>query len=197
MGLKWSKVDFKNNTIRIDNNLQYSKERGIYEETPKTEKSKRTLSLHGNVMNLLRQYRIEYKEKQLLMGSKWHRTDFIFTQENGKPMHPDTLTDYCRKFTKKYNDIINKDNENRPDEAKIKLLPHIYPHKFRHTQAPMLFKSGAEIATISNRLGHSNVSTTANIYTHVFNNADKNASDMIENILSNNKKEIANTKLSS
>lgn len=183
MGLKWAKVDFKNNTVRIDNNLQYSKERGIYEETPKTEKSKRTLALPVDVMNLLRQYRIEYKEKQISMGSKWYKTDFIFTQANGKPMHPDTLTDYCKKFAKKYNDIINKDNENRADGAKIKLLPHIYPHKFRHSQATILEQNGVDIATISKRLGHSNISTTTNIYTHVFNNADRNACNMLENVL--------------
>lgn len=197
MGLKWNKVDFKNSTIKIDINLQYTKEKGIYEETPKTEQSKRPLALPPIVMNLLRQYRTEYKEKQLLMGSKWYKTDFIFTQENGKPMHPDTLTDYCRKFTKKYNDIINKDNENRPDEAKIKLLPHIYPHKFRHSQAPLLLPNGVDIATISRRLGHANITTTANIYSHILDNADRNASNILENILSNNKKELTNTKLSS
>ncbi|DAA97223.1 TPA: hypothetical protein CPT80_03290 [Candidatus Gastranaerophilales bacterium HUM_9] len=90
----------------------------------------------------------------------------------------------AKKFAKKYNDIINKNNENRADGAKIKLLPHIYPHKFRHSQATILEQNGVDIVTISKRLGHSNISTTTNIYTLVFNNTDRNACNMLENVLS-------------
>ena len=185
MGLKWNKVDFKNQNIFIDNNLLYSKEKGIYEDTPKTEKSKRIIKLPEKVMNLLKEYKKEYNAKKLSLGSTWYDTNFVFTQENGKPMHPDTLTDYCNKFTKKYNEIIEKDNKNKPKNTQIKLLPHINPHAFRHSQASILLKSGVNIADISTNLGHSSLTTTLNIYSHVLEKANERVSNTLENVLLN------------
>ena len=183
MGLKWNKIDFKNNLVTIDTNLLYSKERGIYEDTPKTEQSKRVINIPITVMELLKTYRKEYNTKRLALGSYWHDTGFVFVQENGKPMHPDTLTDYCNKFTKKYNAIIQKENQKRPEKAKAKLIPHINPHAFRHSQASMLISSGLDIATVSKRLGHAKTSTTSDIYTHLLQKSDKKASNSLENLL--------------
>ncbi len=179
MGLKWDKIDFKNNLITIDTNLLYSKERGIYEDTPKTEQSKRTISVPIQVMNILKAYRKEYNTKKLSLGSCWHDTNFVFVQENGKPMHPDSLTDYCYKFTKKYNQLIETENKNKPKSQQIKLLPHINPHAFRHTQASMLILNGVDITTVSKRLGHAKTSTTADIYSHLMQKADEKASDTL------------------
>ena len=187
MGLKWDKIDFKNNLITIDTNLLYSKERGIYEDTPKTEQSKRTISVPIQVMNILKAYRKEYNTKRLALGSYWHDTNFVFVQENGKPMQPDTLTDYCYKFTKKYNQIIEKENKYKLKSQQIKLLPHINPHAFRHTQASMLILNGVDITTVSKRLGHAKTSTTADIYSHLMKKADESASNTLENILLNQK----------
>lgn len=183
MGLKWDKIDFKNNLITIDTNLLYSKERGIYEDTPKTEQSKRTISVPIQVMNILKAYRKEYNTKRLSLGSCWHDTNFVFVQENGKPMHPDSLTDYCYKFTKKYNQLIEKENKNKPKSQQIKLLPHINPHAFWHTQASMLILNGVDITTVSKRLGHAKTSTTADIYSHLMQKADESASNTLEDIL--------------
>ncbi len=154
MGLKWNKLDFKNNQISIDNNLLYSKDMGIYEDTPKTEQSKRTIKIPAPVMELLKEYKKEQNKKRLSLGTYWQNTGFVFTQENGKPMHPDTLTDLCTKFENKYNKIITKENKEKPKNEQLKLLPHINPHAFRHSQASLLIFSGADCATISKRLGH-------------------------------------------
>lgn len=183
MGLKWNKVDFKNNLITIDNNLLYSKDRGIYEDTPKTEQSKRIINIPDEIMELLKRYKKEYNTKRLALGSYWHDTGFVFVQENGKPMHPDTLTDYCSKFTKKYNAIIQEENQKRPDKEKAKLIPHINPHAFRHSQASMLVHTEIAPIIISKRLGHAKISTTTDIYSHIFNNADKQASQALAELL--------------
>lgn len=194
MGLKWSKVDFKNNQIKISTNLLYAKDRGIYEDTPKTEQSKRTITVPVELMELLKTYKKQYNEHRLALGSKWNSTNFLFTQENGNPMHPDTLTDYCNEFAKKYNKLINKENEGKKESEKLKLLPHINPHAFRHTQASLLFFVGADCTTISKRLGHSKVSTTTDIYSHLMQKADETASDTLADVLlrpKNGAKEIA------
>lgn len=168
MGLQWSDIDFKNNLINIKRTSLYSKDRGIYQDTPKTEQSKRSISVPAKVMELLRVYKKEYNTKRLALGTAWTDTGFILVQENGKPMHPDTLTDYCSSFRTKYNNIIEKENKDRPKTNKLPLLPHINPHAFRHSQV-----SGLDCATVSKRLGHANISTTTNIYTHILHEADK------------------------
>lgn len=193
MGLKWNKIDFKNNQIKIDTNLLYSKEKGIYEDTPKTEQSKRTVSIPAELIEMLKTYKRQYSEHRLALGNKWNNTGFLFTQENGNPMHPDTLTDYCKEFSIKYNKLINKTNEenkNKKEFEKLKLLPHINPHAFRHTQASLLFFSGADCTTISKRLGHSKVSTTTDIYSHLMQKADETASETLADVLLRNKKEL-------
>lgn len=189
MGLQWSDIDFKNNLINIKRTLLYSKDRGIYQDTPKTEQSKRSISVPSKVIELLRTYKKEYNTKRLALGTAWTDTGFILVQENGKPMHPDTLTDYCSSFRTKYNNIIEKENKDRPKTNKLPLLPHINPHAFRHSQASMLILSGLDCATVSKRLGHANISTTTNIYTHILHEADKKASDKLENILLNQNKQ--------
>ncbi|CCY62894.1 integrase family protein [Clostridium sp. CAG:967] len=189
MGLQWSDIDFKNNLINIKRTSLYSKDRGIYQDTPKTEQSKRSISVPAKVMELLRVYKKEYNTKRLALGTAWTDTGFILVQENGKPMHPDTLTDYCSSFRTKYNNIIEKENKDRPKTNKLPLLPHINPHAFRHSQASMLILSGLDCATVSKRLGHANISTTTNIYTHILHEADKKASDKLENILLNQNKQ--------
>lgn len=98
-------------------------------------------------------------------------------------MHPDTLTDYCNEFSKKYNKLINKENKGKKEKEKLKLLPHINPHAFRHTQASLLFYSGADCTTISKRLGHSKVSTTTDIYSHLMQKADETASETLAEVL--------------
>ena len=182
MGLKWNKIDFKNNLITIDTNLLYSKERGIYEDTPKTEQSKRVINIPITVMELLKTYRKEYNTKRLALGSYWNDTGFVFVQENGKPMHPDTLTDYCCKFRNKYNAIIEQENSKKSHKEKLRLLPHINPHAFRHTQASILILNGLDCTTVSKRLGHAKTSTTTDIYGHLLQKADAKASNILTNL---------------
>lgn len=185
MGLRWDKVDFNNSQITIDTNLLYSTDRGIYTDTPKTEKSKRTITLNSTVMELFKKYKKEQTARRVKLGTDWNNTGFIFTQENGNPMHPDTLTDYCKKFEDKYNNIIQKYNNDKKDEDKKKLLPHINPHAFRHTQASLLIQNGADISSISARLGHSKISTTTDIYNHMLEQADKKVANTLDSLILN------------
>lgn len=164
MALKWSAVDFKKNEIKICANLLYSKSRGIYEDTPKTGES-RYVGIDQSVMQLLSGYRKEQALLRLKKGDGWVSTGYCFTKEDGEPMHPDSITDWLNKFSKKYD------------------LPHINPHKFRHTQASILYAAGVDPITISKRLGHKQVSTTQNIYAHLVAKADAEASAAVADIL--------------
>jgi integrase len=170
MGLKWSSVDFKNNQIKIENNLLYSAERGIYEGTTKTGKT-RMIKLPKETMDLLRQYQVWYKEQRLLngdrwqSGEKWKDSNFVFVQETGEPMHPDSITDWLDKFSIRHG------------------LPHINPHAFRHTFASILISKGIDIVTVSKTLGHEKVSTTTDIYAELMKQASEEASECIADVV--------------
>ena len=164
LGLKWDKVDFAGNRIYICNSVLYSADVGIYEATPKTERSKRYITLPVESMQLLREYRVWQIERRLQLGGYYQDRGFLFTQEDGGPMHPDSVTDWLNKFSIRHG------------------LPHINAHAFRHTMASMLYFNGVDSVSISKRLGHAQVSTTANIYAHVMEQADQRNADILSDI---------------
>lgn len=164
LGLKWDKVDFEGNRIYICNSVLYSPDVGIYESTPKTERSRRYVTLPPETMQLLRRYRAWQAEERLRLGEYYQNQGFVFSQDNGNPMHPDSVTDWLKKFGKRHD------------------LPHINPHAFRHTMASMLYFHGVDSVSISKRLGHAQVSTTANIYAHVMEEADQRNADILSEV---------------
>lgn len=170
LGLKWSAVDFERNRIHICNSVLYSPDIGIYEDTPKTSTSDRFVSLPDETMQLLRQYRAWQAQERLRLGEYYQDSGFLFAQDTGKPMHPDSVTDWLSKFSSRHG------------------LPHINPHAFRHTMASMLYFNGVDSVSISKRLGHAQVSTTANIYAHVMEAADQRNADILADVFLKKKK---------
>ncbi len=168
LGLKWDKVDFDGHKIHICNNVLYASDRGIYEDTPKTATSDRIISIPLETMQLLRQYRAWQSGERLRLGEYFQNQGFVFSQDNGRPMHPDSVTDWLKKFSKRHD------------------LPHINPHAFRHTMASMLYFNGVDSVSISKRLGHAQVSTTANIYAHLMEEADQKNADILANVFLKN-----------
>lgn len=164
LGLKWSAVDYQNNRIHIENSILYAADRGIYEDTPKTKTSVRWIVLPAETMQLLRKWQAEQARQRLIAGEYYVNQGFVFAQENGSPLHPDTVTDWMKKFSNRHN------------------LPHINPHAFRHTMASMLYFNGMDSVSISKRLGHSKVSTTADIYSHVIEAADQQSADILSDV---------------
>lgn len=165
LGLKWDKVEFNKNRIYICNNVLYSSDKGIYEDTPKTEKSKRYIVLPSETIKELKEYKVIQGKEFFKQGIPQLKNGFVFSQYNGKPLHPDSVTTYLNRLSKKYN------------------LPHLNAHAFRHTMASLLYFNGVDSVSISQRLGHAQVSTTANIYAHVMEKADQRNADILSDIL--------------
>lgn len=164
LGLKWSAVDFAGNRIHICNNILYSPDVGIYEDTPKTVTSDRWITLPDETIQLLRKYQVWQNTERLRLGEYYQNQNYLFAQDNGSPMHPDSVTDWMNKFSKRHE------------------LSHINPHAFRHTMASMLYFNGVDSVSISKRLGHAQVSTTANIYAHVMEAADRKNADILAGV---------------
>ena len=165
MGLNWTDIDYINNAIVINKTSNYTVEAGIYEDTVKTKKSNRTISMPPFVINLLRAYYIEqkkYKDKKREKGKLLFENDKLFIQHNGKPMHPDTPTKWWPKFLEKNG------------------LPHVNFHGLRHTNASIMTALGFDSVTGSGRLGHARKETFLNIYSHMFTSKEKGVAAAME-----------------
>jgi integrase len=173
MGLEWSSIGFENNTIKIDKTSNYTKETGVYEDTVKTDKSNRVITIPPFVIQLLKAYKTEqqlYKNKKRVKGKLLDDNDKLFIQHNGKPMHPDTPTKWWPKFLKNNN------------------LPPVNFHGLRHTNASLMMAMGFDVATGASRLGHARKETYLNTYSHMLTSKDKAVASAMEKTFNPKKK---------
>ena len=173
LGLEWKDIDFDNHIITICRSSLYTKEKGIYTDDTKTDSSHRSLKLPADIFELLREYRIEQNQRRLQLGDQWHDCDRLFTAWNGNPMNPNTPYSWYDRFCKRVG------------------IRRISIHSFRHLNASLLIDSGATVRTVSAALGHSQTSTTLNIYAHSFAVAQAKASEAIAEKINLNKKSQA------
>ena len=164
MGLKWEKVDFENNQIKIDRALIVSPSKGVYESTTKT-RDVRYLTLPEETMKLLKQHKRDQLRLQLANGDRWIETGYVFTTDCGDHMNPDSVTRWLNEFSRRHN------------------LPHINPHAFRHTVASVLLANGTDVVTVAAQLGHASASTTENFYAHIIEENKAKASECIADVL--------------
>lgn len=139
----------------------------IYTKDPKSETSKRTVDIPDNVIELLRKHKIEQSIDRMKLADLWQDNNRIFTQWNGKIMHPDTISQWWKKFQIK-NDIKNV----------------VSLHKLRHTFATLLLAGGdVDIKAVSELLGHADIGTT-NWYVHALESSKHNAAKTLQRKLS-------------
>jgi len=181
-GIKIDKINFKENIIDISEALLYASDVGVYADSTKNEYSKRLLKIPEEITKLVKLLVKELQQMPLELGDKWTDTGYLLTQENGKPMHPDSITDYCENFRTKYNKIIREKEENKDlseEELEKLLIRKMNPHTFRHAQASILIFSGTDVATVSKQLGHANPAVTQSIYTHAMRKANEQVSSVM------------------
>ena len=149
-GLQWANVDFRENTITICGNLCYTPNKGVYMDTPKNGRT-RTVDVDPGVMALLWQLRQEQARGAM--------STYVFTQEGSpEPMHPQSPARYLKKFSEKYG------------------VSDLHPHKLRHSFASIAITCGADIASVSEKLGHTDKAVTLRMYTHADQESMKRAS---------------------
>ena len=151
-GLQWKDIDSQARTITIRGNLCYTPQKGIYLDTPKSGKV-RTIDVDPEIIGLLQQLRLEQAGHAI--------STYVFTQQDSpEPMHPQSPARYMQKFSKKYD------------------VPGLHPHKLRHTFASIAIINGADIASVSEKLGHSDKAVTLRMYTHADQESIKRASQI-------------------
>ena len=152
-GLQWNDIDFKNGKAKIQRNLQYTPEAGVYVTTPKNGQS-RTVDLGADTISLLQQLRTEQAASCI---SKW-----IFTRDgSADPMHPQTPTRYFAKFGARYG------------------IENFHPHLLRHTSCSLAVANGADYVSLAKRIGHSDPSFTMRVYAHANEEGIKKAGQVV------------------
>lgn len=148
LALTWHDLNYKNNTIAINKTLARIKDKLVI-QTPKTKSSNRVISLDAETMQVLKTWQLEQRKQLLKIGiNSMNKHQLIFSNGNNEYIYSGTVRKSIKILAKK---------------AGIHLIT---THGFRHTHATLLFASGMDIKQVQARLGHSNVQTTLNIYTH-------------------------------
>lgn len=183
-GLEWKDIDFDNKVIHIRRAVQYVVELGVITKDTKNVSSNRVIKLPDDMFAVLKEYKAWQNAIRLKIGDYWHeeielihadgskeaiKNDRVFTQENGLPIFPDSITQWVNEFVKKNN------------------FPKFTPHTLRHTNISLLIAAGVPIRNVSQRAGHSQLSTTSNIYAHAIKTVDEIAAEAIGNALNQNK----------
>lgn len=161
-GLKWDDVDFEAMTIRVRRTLRKPTTPPQF-GPPKTQASRRTISISPALAKMLRSIRVSQKADKLRLGPEYEDYGLVFCQPNGRPMHPNNLAK--REF------------------VRLKAtagVPDISWHGMRHTHATELIRKGVHVKVISARLGHTSIRTTMDIYGHLLPDMQSDAAVAID-----------------
>lgn len=162
LALKWSDIDFENKKITVNKTAVRIKERQTL-QTPKTKNSKRVISIDPTTLSILKSWKKDQIKIYFKNGKHFEGDDnFIFTNQRAEWVHIHNFIRYFKRFI-----------------ADHKLKP-ITPHGLRHTHASLLFSAGVEPKNISDRLGHSTVQITLDLYTHI---TEEQRTDTVEKLL--------------
>jgi len=165
MGLHWAAVDLDGARLRVDGALIVTPARELIFETPKTEKSRRTVDLDALTVEALRAHRKRQAAERLASLGSWPvdgpEAGLVFTDEVGRPIHPAWVT---RRF------IALADSAG---------LPRIRLHDMRHSVATLLLRAGTPVHVVSQRLGHATSSITLDVYAHALDDQRSGAADAI------------------
>ena len=180
-GLTWEHIDTEKNQIAICQTLNYTKADGVFISTTKNGKQ-RTIDVDPSVIQLLKRLKVSQDEarakKKIVAlapaysGSSVPPADYVFLQDDGiTPIFPQSPEHYMRKFSERYG------------------VDHLHPHKLRHSFASIAITSGADVASISEILGHSDTAVTLRVYAHADDESRKRASNIFREALKEKEKQ--------
>lgn len=167
-GMNWSDIDMTTGEYKIERQRLYRAKIGSYEDDPKSNTSKRFGAVPKDILKLMQKMKVQQAKDKLQSGTKWIDTDAVFKDWNGRPKRSNQIYNYWKKFC--------RDNE----------LKYINPHGLRHTYASMLLYMDLDIKEIQTMMGHSQPSTTENIYIHLIEDHEKKSkeiSNKVQNLI--------------
>ena len=163
VGLKWSDINFEKQCISVKRSIYKPKGEKSIEKEPKSHSSIRTIAIPNCLCKTLAEYKVWQKQHSLSLDT-WQNLDYVFTDENGNVMNPQTPTKQFSHFLARHD------------------IRHLKFHCLRHTSATILLANGCDIKTVSARLGHSSIETT-NIYVHMLESIDRQSTIAFETLI--------------
>jgi len=166
LGLTWDKVDFENKVISVDQTLYYtSGNQTVGFSTPKTESGKRRLLIADSLCDILVAHKEEQDKIKNDLKRDYQDWNLVCCYANGRYFHP-------ARFSHKFKRLLE-----------IYDLKHIRFHDLRHTNATMMLEGNIPAKIASQRLGHSSIQVTLDIYSHVRDDAQKGTVELIDGLL--------------
>lgn len=165
LGLKWGDVDFDGNVLSVRRSLSRGDTSRLIEREPKTQAGRRRVALSVETVEALRRHRVRQLEYRLSVGGVYEDGGLVFTTPFGGHIHPNTLT---RAFGR----LIEK--------AQVKRIRF---HDLRHTSATLMLEEGVHPKIAQERLGHSDIKMTLNLYSHVTPHMQSAAANALETAL--------------
>jgi len=160
-GLQWDDVNFKKGVITVRHSVVDIKGQRVLKK-PKNNKT-RTVNMPQGLVRCLKEYRKKQLEYQLLLGDEnYRKSNFVLTEDNGTV----PAVSYISRF---FNRRIKSSD-----------LPRVRFHDLRHTAASLMILEGTDLKTVSEILGHSSITITADTYAHIIDEAKKKAADNLE-----------------
>ena len=166
LGLEWQDFNMENNVVSINRTSNWTKERGVYTDTPKTQSSRRSIKLPVEIIRFLQNFREHQNTEKELIGDKWEENNRLFTQWNGAPMSTNAPCAYFRRFCKRTG------------------IRYVNIHSWRHFNASVLIFKGVDVKSVQSHLGHSSANTTLSIYCHEFQAAQAVAMEALTSVIS-------------
>jgi integrase len=168
-GLCWPDIDFKHGTISAQRSLVWKGKvgDGWFLVSTKTERGRREITIPDSLVNALAELKKRQDARIKLAGDRYRNHEFVFANKWGNPVHPGTFVKSVFKVAL----------------VRAALPKRIRLYDLRHTCATLLLKDGEHIKVVSERLGHSNVRMTLEIYVHVLPGMQRDAANRIESLL--------------
>ena len=149
LALRWKDVDLERASLAVRQSLEQTRSRLCSFKQPKTTKGRRVVALPALAVDALRQHKIEQAKMKLALGGAYEDHDLVCARDDGRPWPPDA-------FSTAFGGLVRRSE-----------VPAIRFHDLRHTHATQLLRQGVHPKIVSERLGHSTVGITLDVYSHV------------------------------
>ncbi|HEY0757271.1 MAG TPA: site-specific integrase, partial [Ktedonobacteraceae bacterium] len=165
LALKWSDINLDKKTIQVQRIFTRVPGQRYIEAEPKTKKSRRSVSLTSNAVELLKQHKKRQSEAKLKASSQWVENNLVFCTSLGTPYNPS-------KLLERFSTLLKRAG-----------LPHMRFHDLRHSAATILLAMNVHPKIVQELLGHNQISMTMDLYSHVLPGMQEGMIDKLEEAL--------------
>jgi integrase len=165
LAIRWRDLELVPGRINVSRSLHSNKDKGYFYKETKSKYGRRSVTLPSSTIAVLQKYKADTVSTLLLSGSTFSDSRLVFCREDGQPYSPNFITG-------RWNVLVK-----RSGLKKLRL------HDARHTHASILLKAGVHLKIVQERLGHSSIQITADLYSHIMPGIQESAAEKFDQII--------------